>query len=175
MIECCIVYSPLQRKTLLYSTWVSQTLPLRFMNNRYCKTWEDTQGNLFLPYFIHITLNDSGEVSSGGMYSNKNRRIHTDRTPSPHTMSICVYLLKRLTICNDVYNSHPRCEGSTVNISSTSDSVFEVCYEFCARFFVCFGFFFLPNRRRFCTSPDKQRSKEYLCSYSLGFVLYLLS
>lgn len=97
------------------------------------------------------------------------------RTPSPHTMSICVYLLKRLTICNDVYNSHPRCEGSTVNISSTSDSVFEVCYEFCARFFVCFGFFFLPNRRRFCTSPDKQRSKEYLCSYSLGFVLYLLS
>lgn len=92
------------------------------------------------------------------------------------TQWVFVYLLKRLTICNDVYNSHPRCEGSTVNISSTSDSVFEVCYEFCARFFlfVCL-FYFLPNRRRFCTSPDKQRSKEYLCSYSLGFVLYLLS
>lgn len=102
-----------------------------------------------MPYFIHITLNDSGEVSSGGMYSNKNRRIHTDRTPSPHTMSICVYLLKRLTICNDVYNSHPRCEGSTVNISSTSDSVFEVCYEFCARFFVCFGGFFYRTEDAF--------------------------
>lgn len=47
-------------------------------------------------------------------------------------------------ICNNVYNSHPWCEGNTVNISSTSGSVFElqVCYEFCAHkpFFV-FGFF----------------------------------
>lgn len=86
-----------------------------------------------------------------------------------HIVSISVYLLRWMTLRNNVYNSRPWCEGNTVNISSASDSLHEVCYEVCARQpAVCF--FYWPYQKLILYITWKQGC---FCSCALAKVKLL--
>ena len=145
-------------------------LHLNQLNLRAVITWQ-TPGKLYFALFVLMTHTSWLTVegfSWWALIGQNWSEVKKWLKPFFTHMSISVYLLRWVMICNDVYNSHHWCEGSTVNISSTSSSVFElqVCYEFCAHLFLVF-YWKMTKAVFLCLLTDRFRGKSY-------FVLYLL-
>lgn len=159
---------------LLYSTWIGQTLPL-WLNDSYSKTWEETQGQLFLPYFCqcqkHALLDCPRMVWADQAIMKQNWSEDSKLlkqcfyTSFAHMMSISVYLLRWVLICNNVYISHRWCEGNTVNISSTSGSVFEVLWNSVPTF-LFLDFYWKMTNAVFFTSLDNRDLKSIFVATS---------